>query len=329
MSLSSAVISAVAGYVPEYKLTNAELETMVDTTDEWILSRTGIKERRILKGENLGTSDMAVHVVEELLQKSGTKKEDIDLLICGTVTPDITVADTANTICEKTGLINAYGYDINAACSGFLFSLFTGVQFIKAGTYKKVIVIGADKMSSIINYKDRATCVIFGDGAGGVLLEPSSEDVGVKSAVLKGDGSGREFLYIKTRGSKYPITHESIDNGDHFVHQEGKPVFKAAVKGMSSAIKDLLEKNNMNLEDVDWLVPHQANIRIIDAVSDHLDFPKEKVMVNIHKYGNTTAATIPLCLWDWEQKLKKGDNVVLTSFGGGFTWGAILVKWAY
>lgn len=329
MSLSSAVISAVAGYVPDYKLTNAELETMVDTNDEWIVSRTGIKERRILKGENLGTSDMAVHVVEELIKKSGSKKEDIELVICGTVTPDITVADTANTICEKTGLTNAFGYDINAACSGFLFSLFTGVQFIRAGTYKKVIVIGADKMSSIINYKDRATCVIFGDGAGGVLLEPGDDDVGVKQAVLKGDGAGRELLFIKTRGSKYPITHESIDNGDQFVHQEGKPVFKAAVKGMTSSIKECLAKNNMTLEDVDWLVPHQANLRIIDTVADHLDFPKDKVMINIHKYGNTTAGTIPLCLWDWESKLKKGDNVILTSFGGGFTWGAILVKWAY
>lgn len=329
MALNSAVISAVAGYVPDYKLTNAELETMVDTNDEWIVSRTGIKERRILKGENKGTSDMAIHVVEDLIKKSGSKKEDIDLLICGTVTPDITVADTANTICDKAGLTNAFGYDINAACSGFLFSLFTGVQFIRAGTYKKVIVIGADKMSSIINYEDRATCVIFGDGAGGVLLEAGDEELGIKDAILKGDGSGREFLYIRTRGSKYPITHDSIDNGEHFVKQEGRPVFKAAVKGMTSAIKELLEKSNLALEDVDWLVPHQANIRIIDAVSDHLDFPKEKVMVNIHKYGNTTAGTIPLCLWDWENKLKKGDNVVLTSFGGGFTWGAILVKWAY
>ncbi len=328
MSLNSAVITAVAGYVPDYKLTNAELETMVDTNDEWIVSRTGIRERRILKGEK-GTSDMCVPVVEELIRKSGYKKEEIDMVICGTVTPDITVADTANTICEKAGLTNAYGYDINAACSGFLFSLFTGVQFIRAGTYKKVIVIGADKMSSIINYKDRSTCVIFGDGAGGVLLEPGDEDLGVKDAVLKGDGSGRELLYIKTRGSKYPLTHESIDNGDHFVRQDGRPVFKAAVKGMTSAIKELLEKSNMSLEDVDWLVPHQANMRIIDAVSDHLSFPKEKVMINIHKYGNTTAGTIPLCLWDWEKKLKKGDNVVLTSFGGGFTWGAILVKWAY
>lgn len=329
MALNSAVITAVAGYVPDYKLTNAELETMVDTNDEWILSRTGIKERRILKGENKGTSDMAIHVVEDLIKKSGSKKEDIDMLICGTVTPDITVADTANTICDKAGLTNAFGYDINAACSGFLFSLFTGVQFIRAGTYKKVIVIGADKMSSIINYKDRATCVIFGDGAGGVLLEAGDKELGIKDAVLKGDGSGREFLYIRTRGSKYPITHESIDNGDHYVKQEGRPVFKAAVKGMTSAIKELLEKSNLTLEDIDWLVPHQANIRIIDAVSDHLDFPKEKVMVNIHKYGNTTAGTIPLCLWDWENKLKKGDNVILTSFGGGFTWGAILVKWAY
>lgn len=329
MSINSAVITAVAGYVPEYKLTNKELETMVDTNDEWILSRTGIKERRILKGENLGTSDMAVPVVEELIKKSGCNKEDIDLVICGTVTPDITVADTANTICEKAGLTNAFGYDINAACSGFIFSLFTGVQFIRAGTYKKVIVIGGDKMSSIINYKDRATCVIFGDGAGGVLLEPGDENLGVKQAVLKGDGSGRELLYIKTRGSKYPLTHESLDNGDHYVRQDGRPVFKAAVKGMTSAIKELLLKSNLKLEDIDWLVPHQANMRIIDAVADHLDFPKEKVMVNIHKYGNTTAGTIPLCLWDWEDKLKKGDNVILTAFGGGFTWGAILVKWAY
>jgi len=329
MPLNSAVITAVAGYVPDYILTNTELETMVDTNDEWISSRTGIKERRILKGENKGTSDMAVPVVEELIKKSGYKKEDIDLLICGTVTPDITVADTANTICDKAGLTNAFGYDINAACSGFLFSLFTGVQFIKAGTYKKVIVIGGDKMSSIINYKDRATCVIFGDGAGGVLLEAGDQDVGIKEAVLKGDGSGRELLYIRTRGSKYPITHESIDNGDHFVRQEGRPVFKAAVKGMTSAIKEVLDKSGLSLEDIDWLVPHQANMRIIDSVADQLDFPKEKVMINIHKYGNTTAGTIPLCLWEYEDKLKRGDNIILTSFGGGFTWGAILVKWAY
>lgn len=329
MSLNSAVITSVAGYVPEHVLTNAELETMVDTNDEWIVSRTGIKERRILKGEGKGTSDMAVPVVEQLLAKSGTKREEIDLVICGTVTPDFTVADTANTICDKAGLTNAFGYDISAACSGFLFSLFTGAQFIRTGAYKKVIVIGADKMSSIINYKDRATCVIFGDGAGGVLLEAGDESVGVKEAVLKGDGKGRELLYIRTRGSKYPITHESIDNGDQFVKQDGRPVFKAAVKGMTSAIKEVLAKSNLKLEDVDWLVPHQANMRIIDAVSDHLDFPKEKVMINIHKYGNTTAGTIPLCLWDWEKKLKKGDNVILTSFGGGFTWGAILVKWAY
>ena len=329
MSLNSALITAVAGYVPEYILTNAELETMVDTNDEWILSRTGIKERRILKGKDQGTSDMAVPVVEELIKKAGCKKEEIDMLICGTVTPDITVADTANTICSKAGLTNAFGYDINAACSGFLFSIFTGAQFIKAGTYKKIIVIGGDKMSSIINYKDRATCVIFGDGAGGVLLEPGDEPLGVREAVLKGDGSGRELLYIKTRGSKYPITHESIDNGDHFVRQDGRPVFKAAVKGMTSAIKEVLEKSGLGLDDIDWLVPHQANMRIIDAVADHLDFPKDKVMINIQKYGNTTAGTIPLCLWDYEDKLKKGDNLILTSFGGGFTWGAILVKWAY
>jgi len=328
MSLNSAVITAVAGYVPDYILTNEELETMVDTNDEWIVSRTGIKERRILKGEK-GTSDMAVPVVEALIKKAGCRKEDIDLLICGTVTPDITVADTANTICDKAGLTNAFGYDISAACSGFLFSVFTGAQFIKAGTYKKVIVIGGDKMSSIINYKDRATCVIFGDGAGGVLLEPGDESLGIKEAVLKGDGSGRELLFIKTRGSKYPITHESIDNADHFVRQEGRPVFKAAVKGMTSAIKEVLEKSGLQLEDIDWLVPHQANMRIIDTVASHLDFPKEKVMINIQKYGNTTAGTIPLCLWEYEDKLKKGDNIILTSFGGGFTWGAILVKWAY
>ena len=324
-----AAITGVGGYVPDDVLTNADLEKMVDTTDEWITTRTGIKERRILRTPGKATSDMGVEVVRQLLEKTGTKPEEIDLLICATVTPDTTFPDTANTILDKAGAKNAFGFDINAACSGFLFALTTGAKFIESGMYKKVIVIGADKMSAIVDYSDRSTCIIFGDGAGGVLLEPNTEGNGVIDAVLRSDGSGREFLHMKAGGSLKPATPETVANKEHFVFQDGKPVFKAAVTGMVTTVNQVLARNNMTTEDIDWLVPHQANMRIINSVGDMLDFPMDKVMVNIHKYGNTTAGTLPLCLWEYESQLKKGDNLMLTAFGGGFTWGSLYLKWAY
>lgn len=324
-----AAITGVGGYVPDDVLTNADLEKMVDTTDEWITSRTGIKERRILRTPGKATSDMGLEVVRQLLEKTGTKPEEIDLLICATVTPDTTFPDTANTILDKAGAKNAFGFDINAACSGFLFALTTGTKFIESGMYKKVIVIGADKMSAIVDYSDRSTCIIFGDGAGGVLLEPNSEGNGVIDAILRSDGSGREFLHMKAGGSLKPATPETVANKEHFVFQDGKPVFKAAVTGMVTTVNQVLARNNMTTEDIDWLVPHQANMRIINSVGDMLDFPMDKVMVNIHKYGNTTAGTLPLCLWEYESQLKKGDNLMLTAFGGGFTWGSLYLKWAY
>ncbi len=324
-----AAITGVGGYVPDDVLTNADLEKMVDTTDEWITTRTGIKERRILRTPGKATSDMGLEVVRQLLEKTGTKPEEIDLLICATVTPDTTFPDTANTILDKAGAKNAFGFDINAACSGFLFALTTGAKFIESGMYKKVIVIGADKMSAIVDYSDRSTCIIFGDGAGGVLLEPNTEGNGVIDAILKSDGSGREFLHMKAGGSLKPATPETVANKEHFVFQDGKPVFKAAVTGMVNTVNQVLARNNMTTEDIDWLVPHQANMRIINSVGDMLDFPMDKVMVNIHKYGNTTAGTLPLCLWEYESQLKKGDNLMLTAFGGGFTWGSLYLKWAY
>ncbi|MBK9151797.1 MAG: ketoacyl-ACP synthase III [Saprospiraceae bacterium] len=329
MSKILAAITAVGGYVPEDILTNADLEKMVDTTDEWITTRTGIKERRILRTPGKATSDMGVEVLLEILRKSGIDKDEIDLLICATVTADMVFPDTANTILDKVGAKNAFGYDINAACSGFLFALTTGAKFIESGMYKKVVVIGADMMSSIVNYKDRTTCIIFGDGAGGVLLEPCSDGTGVIDSILKSDGSGREFLHMKAGGSLKPATIETVTNNEHFVFQDGKPVFKAAVTGMVNTIKTLLERNHLTKDDIDWLVPHQANMRIINSVADQLDFPIEKVMINIHKYGNTTAGTLPLCLWEYEPQLKKGDKIILTAFGGGFTWGSTYIIWNY
>ncbi|MEO7176562.1 MAG: beta-ketoacyl-ACP synthase III [Saprospiraceae bacterium] len=323
-----AAISAVNGYVPDYILTNAELEHMVDTNDEWIRSRTGIKERRILKGD-MQTSDMGVKIVEGLLAKSNTKPEEIELLICGTITGDRKLPDTANTICDKAGLVNSYGFDINAACSGFLFSLTVGAKFIESGTHKKVIVIGADVMSSIIDYTDRATCVIFGDGAGGVLLEPSTDGTGIQGSILRGDGSGREFLHIKAGGSSQAITPEILAKREHLVYQEGKAVFKNAIRGMVATTTELLAKYDLLPSQMDWVVPHQANLRIITAVADELKIPMENVMTNIERYGNTTAATLPLCLWDYESKLHKGDKIVLTAFGGGFTWGSTYIVWSY
>jgi 3-oxoacyl-[acyl-carrier-protein] synthase-3 len=329
MSSLKAAITAVQGYVPPDLLTNSDLEKMVDTTDEWIRSRTGVEVRHILKGEGLGTSDMAVEAVNGLLKKRGITAMDIDLLICATVTPDHVFPATANIICDKIGAKNAFGYDIGAACSGFIFALVTGSQFIETGKYKKVVIVGADKMSSIIDYTDRSTCVIFGDGAGAVLLEPTEEGVGIMDSVLKSDGNGRHYLHQKAGGSVKPASHETVDNKEHYVFQDGQPVFKAAVVGMADVSVEIMDRNNLTADDVAYLVPHQANLRIIDATARRMGVGSEKVMINIQKYGNTTSGTIPLCLWDWESKLKKGDNLVLAAFGGGFTWGAIYVKWAY
>jgi 3-oxoacyl-[acyl-carrier-protein] synthase III len=329
MSKKFAAITGVHGYVPEYRLTNAILETMVDTNDEWIMSRTGIKERRILKKEGWATSDMGVEAVKGLLAKTNTKPEEVDMLICATVTPDMLFPDTANTISDKAGIHNAWGYDINAACSGFLYALVTAAKFVESGMYKKVVVVGVDMMSSMIDYTDRTTCIIFGDGGGAVMLEPTNEGVGIIDAVLKSDGSGREFLNRKAGGSLLFPSHETVDQRLHYVYQNGQPVFKAAVKGMSSTMKEVMARNNLTIDDIDWVVPHQANKRIISTVADMVDCPLEKVMMNIEMYGNTTAGTLPLCLWDYEGQLKKGDNLMLTAFGGGFTWGSVLVKWAY
>ncbi|MEZ5014816.1 MAG: beta-ketoacyl-ACP synthase III [Chitinophagales bacterium] len=324
-----AAITGVHGYVPEYRLTNSELEKMVDTSDEWILTRTGIKERRILKGEGLATSDMAYEAVKGLLEKTGNQATDIEMLIVATTTPDMPFPATANITCDKLGCGHILSYDISAACSGFLYALTTAAKFIETGTYKKVVVVGADKMSSIINYQDRTTCVIFGDGAGAVLLEPSTEPYGVIDSVLKTDGSGRHFLHQKAGGSLKPASHATVDGMEHTVYQEGKTVFKFAVKNMADVAENIMQRNHLDSDDIAWLVPHQANLRIIDATAERMGLPKEKVMINIEKFGNTTAGTLPLCLWEWEPKLKKGDNLVLAAFGGGFTWGATYIKWAY
>ncbi|MBL0330905.1 MAG: ketoacyl-ACP synthase III [Bacteroidetes bacterium] len=325
----TAAITAVAGYVPDYVLSNAELEKLVPTTSEWIETRTGIKERRILKGEGLGTSDMCVKAIEDLLKKRGITALDIDLLIIGTVTPDYVFPSTANVVCDKIGATNAWGFDLNAACSGFVYSLATGAQFIETGKYKKVVVVGADKMSAILDYTDRSTCIIFGDGAGAVLLEPNTEGFGLQDSILKSDGSGRKYLHQKAGGSVKPPSHETIDAREHFVFQDGQPVFKRAVVGMAEVSAEIMERNNLKSDDVAWLVPHQANKRIIDATAERMGLTSEKVMLNIQKYGNTTAGTIPLCLWDYEKQMKKGDNIILSTFGAGFTWGAIYLKWAY
>jgi len=324
-----AEITGVHGYVPDFVLSNKELEKMVDTTEEWIETRTGIKERRILKGKGLGTSDMAVEAINGLLKKKNISPEEIDMIIVGTVTGDLIFPSTSNIICDKIGAKNAWGYDVSAACSGFLFSLVTGAQFIETGKCKKVIVVGADKMSAIIDYTDRATCVIFGDGAGAVLLEPTTENFGIMDSILKVDGAGRKYLHQKGGGSVLPPTHETVNNKEHYVYQEGQAVFKFAVKGMADISEEIMQKNNLKGEDVAWLVPHQANKRIIDATASRMKVGSEKVMLNIERYGNTTSGTIPLCLWDYEKQLKKGDNIILSAFGGGFTWGAIYVKWGY
>ena len=329
MTKITAAITAVGKYVPEYVLTNKELETFVDTNDEWITTRTGIKERRILKGEGLGTSYMAIKAAEDLLKKSNTNPEEIDMVIVATATPDLPVAATAAYTASKIGAINAFSYDLQAACSSFLYGMSTASSYIESGRYKKVLLIGADKMSSIIDYKDRATCIIFGDGAGAALFEPNNEGLGLQDEFLRSDGIGRDFLRIEAGGSILPPTLDTVKEGKHFVHQEGKTVFKYAVSNMADVSEKMLTRNNLREEDIQWLVPHQANKRIIEATAKRVGVGPNKVMMNIHKYGNTTSATLPLLLADYEKELKKGDNLIFAAFGGGFTWGAIYLKWAY
>jgi len=329
MNKIRAAITGIQGWVPPYILTNKELEQMVDTSDEWITTRTGIKERHILKGEGLGTSDMAAEAVKGLLAKTNTDPDEIGLLICATVTPDMMFPATANIISDKCGIKNAFSFDMNAACSGLLFAINTGSKFIETGTYKKVIIVGADKMSSITDYTNRETCILFGDAAGALLLEPTTEEFGIMDSLLRTDGSGKEYLHMKAGGSVRPSSLETIAAKEHFIYQEGQTVFKFAVTKMADISAEIMEKNNLKGEDISYLVPHQANLRIIDATARRMGVGKEKVMINIERYGNTTGATIPLCLWEWEKRLKKGDNIILAAFGGGFTWGSIWVKWAY
>ncbi len=329
MSKIHAVVTGIHGYVPEYVLTNHELSTMVDTTDEWIMQRVGIKERRILKGEGLGSSFLGAEAVRGLLEKTGTSPDEISLLICTTVTPDMAFPATANIISDMVGIKNAFSFDMNAACSGFLYALRTASMYVESGDFKKVIVVGADKMSSIVDYTDRTTCPLFGDGAGAVLLEPTTEEYGVLDHIFQVDGSGRKFLHMKAGGSVKPASHETVDAREHFIYQEGQAVFKFAVSNMADTAAAIMEKNNLNPEDVAYLVPHQANLRIIDATGRRMGIPSEKVLINIEKYGNTTTATIPLCIWDFEKRLKKGDNIILAAFGGGFTWGSVWLKWFY
>lgn len=328
MSIIKAAITATGGYVPEKILTNAELEKMVDTNDEWIRSRTGISERRIME-DGKATSDIIVEAIKKIIEKKDLDPLEIDMIIVGTITPDLVFPSTANLVCDKIGAKNAWGFDISAACSGFLYALETGRRFVESGQYKKVIVAGADKMSSIIDYTDRNTCIIFGDGGGAVLLEPTTEDVGIVDAILKSDGSGREFLFQKSGGSLRPPTIETVTNREHFVYQEGQTVFKFAVTNMAEVSRQIMDRNGLTGNDVNWLAAHQANLRIIDATAKRMELDKDKVLINIEKYGNTTAGTIPLLLSDFEHKFKKNDNIILSTFGGGFTWGSIYLKWAY
>lgn len=329
MGKITAAITGVAGFVPDYVLTNQELSKMVDTTDEWIMTRIGIKERRILKGKGKGTSDMAMHAVNQLLKKTNTHPDEVDMLICGVVTPDMLFPATANIISDKCGITKAFGYDLNAGCSSFLYALVTASKFVESGTHKKVIVVGADKMSSITDYTDRATCPIFGDGSGAVMLEPNYDGFGVIDSIMQVDGSGRKHLHQVAGGSMYPPTLETIEKRQHFIYQEGQPVFKAAVSNMADTAVDVMKRNNISPDQLTWLVPHQANMRIIEATAKRMGIKKEQVMINIERYGNTTSATIPLCLWEWEPQLRKGDNVIIATFGAGFTWGASYIKWAY
>lgn len=329
MTKITAAITGVGKYVPDFVLSNQVLETMVDTNDEWITSRTGIKERRLLKDKDKGTSYMAIKAAEDLIEKTGLDPKEIDLVLMATTTPDMPVASTGVYVATKIGAINAFSYDLQAACSSFLYGLSTATSYIESGRYKKVLLIGADKMSSIIDYTDRATCIIFGDGAGAVLIEPNTEGLGFQDEILRSDGIGREFLKIEAGGSLLPPSEETVANKQHFVHQDGKTVFKYAVSGMADVSEQIMKRNNLSHDDINWLVPHQANKRIIDATAHRMGLDENKVLVNIHKYGNTTSATLPLLLADFETQLKKGDNLIFASFGGGFTWGAIYLKWAY
>ena len=329
MKKKRAAITGIHAWVPEYRLTNAELSRMVDTSDEWIMQRVGIKERRILKGEGLGTSDLGEKAVAGLLEKTGTSPEEVDLLICATITPDMLFPATANIISDKAGIKNAFSFDIGAACSGFIFALQTGAAYVETGKFKKVIVVGADKMSSITDYSDRTTCPLFGDAAGAVLLEPVTEEYGIMDYIFRVDGSGRKYLHLKAGGSVRPASHETVEAREHFIYQEGQAVFKFAVSSMADIAVEIMERNNLTANDIAWLVPHQANLRIIDATGRRMGLSPEKIMINIENYGNTTAATIPLCLWEYEPRLKKGDKIILAAFGGGFTWGSVYLIWAY
>ncbi|MCT4636146.1 MAG: ketoacyl-ACP synthase III [Bacteroidales bacterium] len=329
MTKINATITGIGAALPEYVLNNEELSKMVDTTDEWIMTRIGIKTRHILKEEGKGSSDLGAEAVNQLLQKTNTKPEEIDLIICATVTPDMPFPATANIISDKVGIKNAFGFDLNAGCSGFLYSLATARMYVESGMYKKVIVVGAEKMSSIVNYQDRTTCPIFGDGAGAVLLEPTTDGSGIQDMILQSDGYGRAHLHMKAGGSVKPASHETVDAREHFIYQEGQPVFKAAVSNMADVSVEIMDRNNLTSDDIAWLVPHQANMRIIEATAKRMNLPKEKVMINIQEFGNTTAATLPLCIWQWEKQLKKGDNIILATFGAGFTWGSMYLKWGY
>ena len=325
----SCAITGVAGWVPDDKLTNEDLSKMVETSDEWITTRTGIKERRILKDSDKATAFMSAKAISRLLTKKKIKADEIDLIICATVTPDMLFPSTAAIIIDQIGAQNAFGFDLSAACSGFLFALKTGSSYIESGSCKKVIVVGSDKMSSIVDYTDRQTCVIFGDGAGAVLLEPTNEPVGIMDSILKVDGSGKEYLKQIAGGSLNPSSLHTVKNKQHYIYQDGKTVFKFAVSKMADVAEEIMKKNKLEADDVSWLVPHQANLRIIDATARRMGLDSKKIMINIQKFGNTTAATIPLCLWEWEKRMKKGDNIILAAFGGGFTWGSIYLKWAY
>ncbi|MEA2105587.1 MAG: beta-ketoacyl-ACP synthase III [Bacteroidota bacterium] len=329
MTKLRATITGIGAYVPDYILTNDELSKMVDTSDEWIMTRIGIKERRIIKEKGEGSSFVGSKAVKQLLEKTGTSPDEIDLLICATVTPDHQFPATANIISDKVGIKNAHSFDINAGCSGFLYALDTASKFVEVGTHKKVIVVGAEKMSSIVDYQDRTTCPIFGDGAGAVLLEPTTEDIGIVDSILQSDGVGRIHLHQKAGGSVKPASHETIDAREHFIYQEGQPVFKWAVSKMADVSVEMMKRHGIAPDDLNWLVPHQANMRIIEATAKRMGIKREQVMINIRRYGNTTAATLPLCLWEWEDQLKKGDNLILATFGAGFTWGSMYIKWGY
>lgn len=329
MAQIKAAITGIGAYVPEYILTNDELASMVDTSDEWIMTRIGIKERRIIKEEGEGSSFVGTAAVKQLLEKTNTSPEEVDMLICATVTPDHQFPATANIISDKVGIKNAFSFDLNAGCSGFLYALETGSRFIQSGTRKKVVIVGAEKMSSIVDYTDRATCPIFGDGAGAVMLEPTQGENGIIDSIVQSDGAGRVHLHQKAGGSVKPASVENVLAREHFIYQEGQPVFKWAVSKMADVSVEMMQKHGLTAESVQWLVPHQANMRIIEATAKRMNLPKEKVMINIQRYGNTTAATLPLLLWEWEDKLNKGDNLILATFGAGFTWGSIYVKWAY